>query len=470
MAERIYGDGSSSPPDGKWSTAANWTGDIKPGNTDDAVFRGDNADEDTNCLCDENINVASLDVQSGYDGAFDFGDSGFSHAIGGNCTLDAGGSTDAGDATITVQGSWWSGDTHSRGTAHIILAGNGDMYFWNEMARGACTLTVSGDYTQINGTLYVINGDGLTVSGTLDMGTKVISIFGTPAGKGLSDAGTGRVTATTGYIRLDTTISAWNNAASTVKIQLRGGGDLTAGTWVFGGDFSLYGISDGKTITLDGDITVHGDLLVESRDVGETLTIDCVTNDPTFDLKGHVTFSGAGILTWTKGTGKIRLTGSNDQTLTTLNKALEDIEIEKDAYNEKVTIADGLQTDSFTGIEGRFDPNGQTLMIAGNCDWQDGFNFNDAADTLNGSDWQVGGNFTTVAIDLAANSSAGWDLDVTGTAVALGAGDVADCTAGGTEIDATDGPYTNSGGNTNWNFGGAMAYGKAYVLGGGICV
>ena len=67
---------------------------------------------------------------------------------------------------------------------------------------------------------------------------------------------------------------------------------------------------------------------------------------------------------------------------------------------------------------------------------------------MNGCDWQISGNFTADGQTL--NATAGWDLDVTGTAVAVGDGTVAYCTAGGTEVEA--GWFTDNGNNTNWNF------------------
>ena len=119
----------------------------------------------------------------------------------------------------------------------------------------------------------------------------------------------------------------------------------------------------------------------------------------------------------------------------------------------------GVTCDYFLGTStgmGDFDPNGQTIVTAGNCDWAAAFLFDSAADCLNGCVWTVGGNWTADAQDL--NATAKWDLDVTGTAVAANEGNVEYCEAdGGEEIDASAGPWVIDGNTLNWNVG-AVGY------------
>ena len=81
-------------------------------------------------------------------------------------------------------------------------------------------------------------------------------------------------------------------------------------------------------------------------------------------------------------------------------------------------------------------------------DWGSGSTITDPAEGV----FTVAGAFTANGQDISG-ATAEWFLDVTGSAVASGVGDVANSNAGGTEINASSGPWANSGGNTNWNFG-----------------
>lgn len=178
MATRIYGDGSNSPPDGSWSTGANWTGDTKPGAGDDAVFRGNDADEDTNCTCDENISVTNFEVQSGYAGTVDLGDSSYTHAISGNVVCQGSGTVDAGNADTTVSGNFSLGSGFTWDGDQSYLTFDGTTDFTDD--------TVAGQYlgvVEVDGTALTLETDlncGLftLTSGTFDINGQTLACTG----------------------------------------------------------------------------------------------------------------------------------------------------------------------------------------------------------------------------------------------------------------------------------------------------
>lgn len=67
-ATRTWDNGGG---DNLWSTDANWSDNTEPGSGDIALF---NATSITNCNIDANINIAGIDVQSGYTGTITQGD------------------------------------------------------------------------------------------------------------------------------------------------------------------------------------------------------------------------------------------------------------------------------------------------------------------------------------------------------------------------------------------------------------
>jgi len=98
-----------------------------------------------------------------------------------------------------------------------------------------------------------------------------------------------------------------------------------------------------------------------------------------------------------------------------------------------------------------FDPMGDTFTDINDSDWPAGSDFAVDADAMNGCSWIVGGNFTADGQDL--NATASWVLTVTGTAIASGIGNVEYCDAsGGTEIDASAGPWVDGENNSGWKF------------------
>ena len=181
-----------------------------------------------------------------------------------------------------------------------------------------------------------------------------------------------------------------------------------------------------------------------------TATFDNSVYNPSFIVRGDISFTTAGgAIVYTKGTGSYTLSGGNAQSIDFNGFTIEDLEIDKTGGT--VTLGDSFTTDSFAGTAGTADPNGKTVTTTGACDWASGFDFDSAADCMNGCSWVVGGNFSADSQTLKATAS--WTLSVTGTATATNVDVQYSDASGGTTIDASDGTCTNSGNNQNWSFG-----------------
>ena len=89
---------------GTWNDTSNWSassggssGASVPGASDDVFFDGNGTGD---CTLNINASVASLNAQSGYTGAIDFGTSNFTAS--GTFTLDHGGGMDFGLSLIHI--------------------------------------------------------------------------------------------------------------------------------------------------------------------------------------------------------------------------------------------------------------------------------------------------------------------------------------------------------------------------------
>lgn len=445
MANRIYGDGSNSPPDGNWSTGANWTGDVKPQAGDDVIFRGADADEDTNCLMDEApAALGSMDVQAGYDGDIDFNDQSFSC---GDMTLAGTGEVKCGSGTITCSGDFnnTTQGTFTRETSTFVFSGAGKTINTDSAAR-LYDVTVSGTTT---GTIKWANDFEITGSHTGNCHTYSGSINvngGTLAGAVNtmhSESGGGSITNS----------GTWSIANTRLERNIT----INAGT--YGGSWGCTQDWQDKTVTFGGNCVFTGDVSFDAnKGTGHTYTIDCATNDVSLEFQGDFTIkeTGGDTLAWSKAaTGTVTFAkAAGTQEYTDSTAAIQDLgKVVHDGAGTLKLLTE-MECTTFDGDSGTFDPNGQTLDCSGNVDWDTGWDFIGDADAMNGCTSTVGGNFT--ADGQTCKATAGWTLTVTGTAVASGVGAVAHSNAGGgTEIDASAGPWTDNGNNTNWNFGGA---------------
>lgn len=452
--------------DGNWAGTNNWSttsggagGAATPTGSDDVFFNA--ASSNDNCTMSANAACLSMAIGtsgSAYTGTLDaatfdvgIGAGGLDCSDGGSATLDLG------SGTWTCAGDWDNGDigTLTQGTSTVLMTGTAtiktfakNIYSLEIAATGDVTIG-AGTYCRVDGSLMIRSGGELTQN-SAESSSLTVNVDLTLEATGTLN-GTGEVIFSGDT--LDNSAGGTYAPASTVTSRA-----VTINAGIYGGTMTCNLNNGSRTLTIGGNVTFTGALTIDA-DVAGTFTIDNSGNY-TITCQDAVTFAeSTGTLAITEGTGTWAMTSTGDQVITN-TAALDNIGhllINKGASGQKVTLASAITCQNFTGQEGTFDPAGQTITIAGNCDWQSGFDFNDAVDTLNGSTWAITGNFTTVAIDLASNSNAGWTLTVSGTAVASGTGDVADCNAGGTEIDASAGPWTDSGSNTNWNFGSGLS-------------
>ncbi len=373
-----------------------------------------------------------------------------------NWASTSGGSDDTGppgasdDVIFDANGDVDCNHTSGAPTIHLTLTVNSGYTqtatftrspSWIGVDLSGAVAVPSNSFVPGAGGIVIRSGGSLIVDGVFDAGgADLISILsgGTLTNNGVSNfknapSGTATLTVVSGGTLNGTGSIAFHRD----NVNLSG---------VIGNDLIGLDFLGGQTLTLTGATTFGGDATFSDADL-------------IFDVNGQAltllgSFSHAG--TWAAGiTGTILVSGSANQTLDFNGELIDAFEVDKTGGVVQLTGA--LSPVSFTGIDtgtGDFDPNGQTITTTGNCSWAATFTFEAGSDTMDGSDWQIGGNFTADGQTLPADS--GWDLDVTGTAVASGTGDVGWCTAGGTEIDASAGPWTEvEDNNVNWNFGAA---------------
>lgn len=469
MTTRYWGDGSNSPPDGNWNTAANWTGDTVPTSSDEANFRGSDADEDTACTCNVAISIASLVVQSGYSGKLDFADSGYSHAVSGDMTLDGTGEWDLGNSSISCGGNFDCKDqaTVTGGTATLTLTGSSKSCTWR--ARGPLyAVVIDGSYTVSNSTsssstatLTVNAGKSLTINSSQSFTGTTSVINGTMTSNG-NFAFSALTIGAAGLVNGDN--SAGTNLTGTVTNTA--GGEM-AGTYKFGRSWTISGgnytgtliftfSATTRTVTLGSASgqTCKFNNISFAQGSTNTYTVNTNTYDPDIEIAGNLTIieATAGNLTYTKGSGTITFTGGADQDVNFLGKTVEDIVINKDSQSDKVTLTGDVVTDSLTLTSGILDINAYDLDVSGNMTCAAGTTVDDGAASPTGT-VSIGGN-----LDINGTSGTGctWtDADID---TLTGTGDADYCTvsnsnnSSGTTIDATDN-CTNGTGNTGWNFG-----------------
>jgi len=368
MADRYWvGD-----TDGDWNDASNWAsssggagGAGVPTSSDAVIF--DDQYTTQNCTCDVAIDVASIDVQSTYDGKLDFGDSAYAHQCAGDVDFDGSGEIDMGDCTFTVSGNFDNYDqtTFTYATSTLVMDGT------------TKTITQGKD-------LY-----GLTISGTITRGSSTAGVRGPLVVSGTFTNNSNITIQTAGDIQVTGT-GTWNGSGG---IIMGSGGSISQmdGTWNPSGTlFADYYFDDCVPAYYDCAVRVRstsgsnftntmqagtyriGGTFTFSLESSGNFTIDNSVNNTNYIFEGNVTFSdaGAGTLTWTKGTGSITLSGagSGTQTIDFDGKTIEDLTM-NDSGATKTIDASGFTTDSLTLTAGTWDcaTNNPSLTINGNC-------------------------------------------------------------------------------------------------------
>ena len=447
----------------EWNLASNWAassggvgGASVPLSSNDVTFDGNGLG---NCFLDDFVFALSFAVTSGYSGNFDTFV--FDVTVSGDITLAGTGTWDMGDLTTWIcSGDFDHSDVSTngifvRGTATLIMTGTNKTIKWGldlysltiqaaatiaVHADSAATCDVAGSLT-VNGELSIPSGKTLRRP-TAGQPDTVIGASGSLTGAGAY------LGWQTGF---DNSAGGTCNVAS-LTCQITGSGDQTetfAGT-ITSAEVILSttaGVGDTHTWRMQ-NATFGGNVTYQANGLG-TLAIDNATNNPNITYQGDVTRTpGTGAITWTKGTGTITLSGSSTQSVDLdFGSAVEDLVVNATGT---VTLAGDVETDSFTGTAGTFDPNGYTVTTTDVCTWSSGFDFVADADAMNGCSWLIGGNFS--ADGQTMNATASWVLTVLGAiATATGVSVEFSDASGGLEIDAS--ASTDGGGNLNWSFG-----------------
>ena len=459
MAANIW---DNSTADGFVNTAANWSLGNVPTGTDVATF--DNT-SDTDCVFNVSLSCTGINVTSLYNSDIDMVT--FNLTTTGAMTFDGTGIFDCGTGTLTCAGNFDNKDqgTWTRGNSTVVMTGttktmtSGASKILNALTisgtielsantasrlecRGAVIVDVGKSFTLLDAFTIIAP---LTVNGTLDIGTgRMLNLQGaiTVGGSAtVSGAGNVRISNTT---ITNSAGGTWSIVTNVARQNITISGTF-GGTW----NFEQNNTSGNRTLTFGANCTFTGPTTFDCDKVNRTYTIDLATNDVSLQFGDALTLQeidGTATLVWSKSaTGKITFNGDTDYTDNTVaTQVLGDVE-----EAGGLTLFSEMKCDDFTLLSGQFDLNGRTLDAGGNVDWQSGATLN----PMNFSTVLVGGNFTANGQSLSSFGDA-WTLTVTGTAVASGVGDVENCDAGdGTKIDASAGPWTDSGGNTNWNFG-----------------
>lgn len=447
MANRVWGAGSGAGTNGLYSTAANWTDDTKPIAGDTATFNGGVV---LDCRLDEALDVAAVDMQSGYTGTINGATDDLSHAISKNAIFD-GTRFDMGDGTYTVGGNFDNKDVttfNANGSTLILngvnktLTGVGSNMFEN--------LTIDGII--ITNANEIICNNNLTVNGRIAAnGIQKIRLIG-PAF--LQVASSGIITGT-GELRFsnESGITQQDGKIDISKMTFLAAhitGTIIPATYESATVTSDNTGAGSRTLRLSsGSYIFTGDVVFLVNNTGGTV-IDNVTNNPNLEFQGNVTLTEtAGTITWTKGTGEITLagTGSGTQTIDFLDKSVEAITVNASGATKQ--ISNDLNTVSMDVLIGTLDTNAKDITTTGDFRVRSPASIADLA----GSTLTIGDDFNAFGdpdADIALTGTSTWFLNVTGDNFAAYA-TVTNCDAsGGSTLNVFQG--TDGGGNTNVNF------------------
>ncbi|MCP4549642.1 MAG: hypothetical protein GY835_24570 [bacterium] len=359
------------------------------------------------------------------------------------------GTFDLGDGTTWTVGGHLDNEsvtTFVDGTSTMILTGTAT---WTTVyANCLYNLEISdGAVITTSGAAQVANS--LALDGTLTVGSTAY-LLGATTGTGTLGGGSGNVILTGASAGLNMVGGTVAVATLTVSNPSAGVAYLGLNTYA-SALVKITNVGSGAAVfTFSSGAYVFAGNVEYENTTGGTLTIANDTNDPDLAYQGDVVWDdqvGGASITYTRGLGDTTFSGAAAQSVDMEDQAIEHTVIDKSAGT--LTLGEDYTCLAFTGTAGTLDPNGKTVTITNNAWWGSRFDFSTDADALNGCAWVIGGNFQGNAQSMRA--TAAWDLQVTGTAVVSGAGDVAYSDASGfTEITAYG--WTDNNNNTNWDF------------------
>jgi hypothetical protein len=481
MARYFVGDGTSTA----WNHDPNWNstdggsypGDsVEPTASDDTIFNGNGTG---NLTLTAAAVCASLTHTAAYSGNFDANDQNLTAS--GAVVLAGTGSYSWGSGTITIDGNFtfstllvanWSRQT----STFKFMASTGNTTISSATAGGSfaqwfTNVTIDSGANKVSWTAgaglntyndAIITGEFEVTAGMIWAVSGVNSTLTINASSELSGLGEIRLLADAGITPLTN-----NGTISIARFYYMAAfndstGVCTATT--YGGDLALIPVAASTCglILGPGTFNVPGKFKVINANVATTFTIDANTNDPDINIGGDVAFATPYTVVWAVGSGTITLDGTGSQDIDFNGYTIENLVIAK--ASGTATLTNDVSPASFTGTSGTLDSNGYDITATNDMDWASGFVISDPVD----STFVVGGNFTADGQNISS-ASGEWFLQVTGTAVAIGTGDVTFSNAiGFTEIDASSGPWSNSGANFNWDFGITRRTARMIYLSGAI--
>ena len=474
---------SSGDTDG--NSGPNWLGGAVPIAGDVATYDGTSV---VNCAFTANLTCDGINATAAYSGDLDLGPGDFVLGSDG-LVLDHSGAFDRGSGTIGITAGPYDdlhvAGTHTNGISVVTLNGACDLIskkqhaFYRVVIPAGATVTIpagssdpeSENFIDITGTLSISSGKTMRADGacdvTLNDGASVEGLgtwqFASPAsGHGIITKHANS-TVTCGLWSISKPASGCVFAAGTYrptafKVFNAGAGNwewaLSAGTYTLSalelnptgtGNLTINLASNNSTVLVEGDFTVDID---SSGDV----ILDASSN--AMVVQGDIIDEITGGGTFTADSQALTLTGTSEQNVDPCGGTWGAVEVNK--ASGRLNLTGALACDSFTHTSGIIYPNQQTVTTTGNCDWVSGASFYiNGTNEMSNCSWIIGGNFTADGQSLYSAST--WVLSVTGTAVASGVGDVEYCDAsGGTEINASAGPWTDRENNSNWNFGAGV--------------
>ncbi|MBI4929734.1 MAG: T9SS type A sorting domain-containing protein [Bacteroidetes bacterium] len=317
-----------------WNTASNWStisggggSSGVPGSTDAAIFDGGGT---ANCSTDANVNVAGINVQSGYSGTITQG-AGYTITVGTGNAVFSGGTFSGGNSAITFNGTFTLSGTNFISTSGTITFGNnytfssgtfthnsglalfkyqltitGSTTFNNLTFNNQCscsgnftlaagtTLTVDSKLTISGSNIWQLFGGTIDVKGDIDLlntlsagsgSSTIINIIGT-GNQIMTGQSTGpkcalppvNVNKASGTLYLNNTVTTcgvWTNTAGTVDAATYGA--------------TLYFNLQRASHTVTGSMTLNHVIVSNTSTITRTLTLSAGT---TLTVNGTFTLSG----------------------------------------------------------------------------------------------------------------------------------------------------------------------------------
>ena len=308
-----------------WSEAANWSGNVVPGSSDDAIFNNTSI---KNSVWDSAgpAQIISLNVQSSYSGSLTLGRD---VSVSGNWTFAGSGSLNA--QTSTLKFVYYS-STFTPGAANYynieVAKNSGSSLTVSSTAIVVNNLTISGAGNSINTGSINVSGD-ITITATSDSGggSGTININGT-GDQSLSSAGGYLpniiINKPSGTLYLSGTIPIqrnWTWQFGNINAQTSLLKFVYTSTQYFtAGPYSYYAIeiagSSYANIQIQGQATTTNFI---ASNIGNIAT-------GTLNITGNISItatSGGG------GLGTININGAGDQTLSSAGWALPNVIINK---------------------------------------------------------------------------------------------------------------------------------------------